>query len=137
MSERNFWNYIRKSLPDLKMYRVENRVAEGMPDVHYLRDGSSGWIELKYLADWPDKKLSIGLRTGQSIWLDDYAKNNGQCWILLRVGRDFIGLIHGEHAQRLVEKVDVPEFLDCLTYKKFGQMSAADWEELADIITDQ
>ena len=43
MSEKNFWTLIRNNLP-LKMYRVENRVAQGMPDVHYIGNGNSGWM---------------------------------------------------------------------------------------------
>ena len=135
MSERTFWNYVRTSLPIEKMYRVENKVAEGMPDVHYLSNGSSGWIELKYVEDWPQNKLSIGLRLKQAFWLNEYAANNGRCWILLRVGKEFIGLINGSSANQLVDKVDVPEFLDCLVYKKFGMMTASDWQELANVIT--
>ena len=39
MSEHSFWTLVRKNL-DLEMHRVENRVAKGTPDVHYLRDGN-------------------------------------------------------------------------------------------------
>ena len=35
MSEKNFWHLLRNSLP-LKMYRVENKVMRGMPDIHYI-----------------------------------------------------------------------------------------------------
>ena len=54
MSEKNFWNLVRNNL-DLKMYRVENRVAVGMPDVHYISEKSSGWIELKFIPILPKK----------------------------------------------------------------------------------
>ena len=48
MSEKNFWVLLRTSLSqNLKMYRVENRVMKGMPDVHYLKEGKTGCIELK------------------------------------------------------------------------------------------
>lgn len=55
MSEKNFWNLVRNNL-DLKMYRVENRVAVGMPDVHYISEKSSGWIELKFIPSLPKRE---------------------------------------------------------------------------------
>jgi|TARA_R110000803_G_scaffold51919_7_gene107074 hypothetical protein len=138
MSEHNFWKYVRSSLPGIKMYRVENRVSEGMPDIHYIRNGSSGWVELKYLADWPKRNnIKIGLRLNQSFWLDEYKKLDGRCWIMIRIGTDFIGLVDGAEAKKLYEKLPVPDFLKCLAYKKFGKMTKADWAELADVITDQ
>ena len=74
MSEKNFWHLLRTSLP-LKMYRVENRVMRGMPDIHYInKDGESGWIELKYLNHWPEKRVSTGLALNQVIWLKEYKK---------------------------------------------------------------
>ena len=41
MSEKNFWSYMRGSIP-LKMYRVENKVSKGMPDIHFVKSGNSG-----------------------------------------------------------------------------------------------
>ena len=57
MSEKSFWVLIRTSLK-LKMYRVENRVRKGMPDIHYVKNGKSGWIELKYLANYKNKSYN-------------------------------------------------------------------------------
>ena len=57
MSEKNFWTLVRNNLP-VKMWRVENKVMKGMPDVHYLINGKSGWVELKYLNKWPKKDLT-------------------------------------------------------------------------------
>ena len=61
MSEKNFWSYMRGALP-IKMYRVENKVSKGMPDIHFVKSGNSGWIELKFVKSFePDKKISICL----------------------------------------------------------------------------
>ena len=54
MSEKNYWNFLRDNL-GIKMYRVENRVGFGMPDVHYISEKGSGWIELKYIPEFPKK----------------------------------------------------------------------------------
>ena len=35
---------------------------KGMPDIHYVKNGKSGWIELKYLANWPKTRVTIVLR---------------------------------------------------------------------------
>ena len=55
MSEKSFWTLLRNNLK-LKAYRVENKVMKGMPDVHYIKNGKSGWLELKYLDKWPKKR---------------------------------------------------------------------------------
>lgn len=67
MSEKNFWNLVRDNCP-VNMHRVENSVMRGMPDVHYIRNGQSGWIELKYLANWPSKRFASGLMLNQMMW---------------------------------------------------------------------
>ena len=55
-SEKQFWNLLRDKLPINKMYRVENKVTKGMPDIHYIHKGKSGWIELKYLDKFPNHR---------------------------------------------------------------------------------
>jgi hypothetical protein len=134
MSEKNFWVLLRTSLKGMKMYRVENRVMKGMPDVHYIKDGKSGWIELKYMKDWPRSRMSTGLKLNQSLWLKEYDEQKGQCWVLLRVGRDFVGLIHGRDAKRLFERPSRQDFFKLLSYKKLGNMKKEDWEELESIL---
>ena len=134
MSEHTFWALLRASL-DLNMDRVENKVMKGMPDVHFIKDGVSGWLELKFLKGWPRKRMPVGLKLNQVMWLDEYAKNGGRCWILIRIGRDFIGLAHGEHARRLYEKPSKDEFTDLLSYLKRGNMNKEDWQELAQVST--
>jgi hypothetical protein len=133
MSENNFWVLLRVSLK-LKMYRVENRVAKGMPDVHYLKDGKSGWIELKYIPDWSPKRVSVGLRKNQVFWLKEYDENKGRCWILVRIGRDFIGLIDGKNAEKLFKRPSKNEFINLLSWNKRGNMKSEDWQDLANNI---
>ena len=136
LSESNFWVLIRNSL-DLKMYRVENRVMKGMPDIHYIRDGVSGWIELKYLPEWPKKRVSSGLMLNQCLWLKEYDERKGRCWILIRIDRDFIGLIDGKDAKRLYDRPSTKDFRSLLSWSKKGNMKADDWSSLANKITSQ
>jgi hypothetical protein len=53
---------------------------------------------------------------------------------LLRVGRDFVGLIHGRDAKRLFERPSRQDFFKLLSYKKLGNMKKEDWEELESIL---
>ena len=135
MTEKNFWVLLRTSMKKLKMYRVENRVMKGMPDVHYIRDGESGWVELKYMKSWPKTRMSTGLKLNQSLWLKEYNEHKGQCWVLIRVGRDFIGLIHGRDAKRLFDRPSRKDFFEMLSYKKMGNMNKSDWDDLQDVMT--
>ena len=77
MSEKNFWVLLRNKLP-IKMYRVENKVMKGMPDIHYLKNEESGWIELKYIHYLPKKRVSTGLKLNQSLWAKDYVSRGGK-----------------------------------------------------------
>lgn len=134
MSEKNFWVLLRTSMKKMKMYRVENKVMKGMPDVHYICDGQSGWIEMKYLKSWPKTRMSIGLRLNQAMWLEEYAKNQGQSWVLVRIGREFLGLIHGREAKRLFDRPSRKDFFDMMSYWKRGNLNSEDWEEIQEII---
>ena len=104
------------------MYRVENKVMKGMPDVHYIdKQGNSGWIELKFLESWPKKVLSIGLRMNQSLWLTSYARNKGSCWVLLKVGRDYTALMKGKDADKLF-RPSKKEFFNVVHWSKKRQL---------------
>ena len=137
MSEKNFWHLLRTSLP-LKMYRVENRVMRGMPDIHYInKDGESGWIELKYLNHWPEKRVSTGLALNQVIWLKEYKRHKGHCWVLIRIGRNFIGLIDGSNSKEVYNRVSKTKFSDLLHWHKKGNMTREDWVDLSKVICDK
>ena len=90
MSEKQFWKHLRENLP-FKTYRVENKVMIGMPDVHYINKGNSGWIELKYMPEWKSKRVSTGYQLHQALWAKEHIKHGGTNWIMVRVNREFIG----------------------------------------------
>jgi hypothetical protein len=135
MSEKSFWVLLRNSMKHMKMYRVENRVMQGMPDVHYIKDGKTGWIELKYLPEWPKKRMSIGLRKTQSFWLKQYDEQKGKCWVMLRIGRDYIALIDGKDAPQLYDMPSKKDFRSIVRWSKKGNMKQSDWDELVDVVT--
>ena len=134
MSEKNFWVLLRTSLKQLKMYRVENRVMKGRPEVHDIKDGSSGWIELKYIDKWPKTRVATGLKLNQCLWLKEYDENKGHCWIMLRIGRDFTALIHGRDAKKIFDRPSRPDFFKLLSYQKAGNMTKDDWDELCNVL---
>lgn len=90
------WTYLRERLAkDFKLTRITDRSQEGVADVVYLHRASriAGWLELKALSYLPTKsKLGLlgyaELRQDQSIFLNDWARNNGHAGVLLRVGLD-------------------------------------------------
>ena len=130
MSEKNFWTLLRNNLP-LTMYRVENRVAQGMPDVHYIREGKSGWIELKYIDKWPKKRFVSGLRLNQAMWANKYISKEGKSWILIRVGRDFTVLVNGKYGRDIFDRPSKKHLMDICSWSKRGNLSHDDWTDLA------
>jgi hypothetical protein len=136
MSERNFWSLIRPNL-GIKMYRVENKVAAGMPDIHYVSESGSGWIELKYIPGFQIKgRTKIGIRKAQAIWHRNYRKNGGISWILLRVGREKIFLFSGEHAEEISKMPSDKEVVVMSCWSFFGNLKKEDWEDLKSVILE-
>lgn len=133
MSEKGFWILLRNKLP-LKMYRVENKVMKGMPDIHYIKDGKSGWIELKYINKWPKKRIAIGFKLNQAIWAKDYTSRGGKSWILIRAERGHIILIKGKDSDTLFKRPNIKDLMDMAVWSKNGNMAEKDWEELASVI---
>ena len=134
MSEKNFWNLIRNNL-NLKMYRVENRVAVGMPDVHYVSHNSSGWIELKYIPEMAKKgKVKTGVRKAQARWHDSYCKNGGTSWLLFRIERKGIVLVDGSICKTLSKGKTVCNLVEICSWSKMGNMNDNDWDELRSVI---
>jgi len=134
MSEKNFWKNVRDNLP-LKMYRVENSCAKGMPDVHFIQGEKSGWIELKFLEKWPRDKINSGLTLNQSMWSKEYRKAGGLSYVLLRIGREFTCLIVDSEA--LYNRPSRKEFMELISWGHEGDMKKSDWDLLASRITCQ
>ncbi len=128
MSEKNFWSYMRGALP-IKMYRVENKVSKGMPDIHFVKSGNSGWIELKFVKSFEsDKKINIGLKQEQHIWLKDYKSQRGKCWILLKADTTIL-LFDG--AEDLTKSYKREDLLMKAVWVNEGSMDEEKWNNLA------
>ena len=133
MSERNFWLLLKGAL-GMQIHRIENKMASGTPDIHFIHKGISGWIELKYISDWSKKAIFCGLSRNQVLWLQDYALHGGNCWILIRVGRESTAVVHGSKANRLLKSVTIEEFFKTMAWYKSGKMTKSDWVELTNLL---
>ena len=136
MTEKNFWTYIRSNLVvrGVQTYRVENKVAVGMPDVHYIHEGVSGWIELKFMNDWPKKRMTTGLMQTQAMWLETYHLNGGNSWIMLRIGREFTGLLSGREAMKIYDRPSKAAFRGMLCWHTMGNIKEEEWDNLKNTI---
>lgn len=106
MSEARAWESLRPLLSGHHAVRIESGMTgSGIPDVNY----SVGWIELKYLPEWPVRpttKVRVGHYTKeQRAWATQRAKAGGRVFFLLKVGEREWLLLAGEVAARYVGKL--------------------------------
>jgi len=134
MSEASLWTFLRENLL-ITMYRVENRVSSGMPDIHYIGNNFSGWIELKYIEKLPAKgKINIGLRNSQSLWHSSYNVSGGKSWIIVRVGRSALLLFNGKYASKIAKRPNYSDLEKFIQWGHWGNMKDCQWEILAEEI---
>ncbi len=102
MTEADAWDSIRPLFGQLGLdpIRVENVLHPGHPDVDYTH----GNIELKALDAFPARgptKVRIPTLTGQQVgWLTRRWEKGGNCWLLVRVGREWF-LFCGKDARTI------------------------------------
>src|SRR5690348_15084234 len=70
--EQKFWQLLKPHIPG-HVNRIENSVANGMPDVNFAYGGKETWLELKANVNWLYTEFEIverpkGLRESQLIW---------------------------------------------------------------------
>lgn len=95
MTERALWHTMRKHLaPHGVLQRIEERGSAGVSDVHYMIRGKGGWVELKYLPNWP-KRRETPVRAphftlDQLLFIQNYTKAGGRAFMLLQVADEYI-----------------------------------------------
>lgn len=103
--EQAMWDALRPLLAPVDPYRVENHIIPGMPDVNYV----DGWLELKYLAEWPKKADTIvrleHFTSQQRVWIMKRAEAGGLVFVILKVGQREWLLFDGRVAVRLLGNV--------------------------------
>ena len=76
-SEKNLWQRIKKLNLKGQIFRIESNTINGIPDVYWLINNKSIWIELK-----SNDVKNIGLSKYQINWHLTHFKNGGQSFIL-------------------------------------------------------
>jgi len=75
--ESLLWQQIKKLKLKGQIFRIESKTINGIPDVYYLSNGRSIWIELK-----ANDSKNLGLSKYQINWHIDHFKNGGTSFIL-------------------------------------------------------
>ena len=76
-SEKNLWKRIKKLNLKGQIFRIESNTINGIPDVYWLINAKSIWIELK-----SNDVKNLGLSKYQINWHLAHFKNGGQSFIL-------------------------------------------------------
>lgn len=104
-AEQRLWDTMKKHAQrhEVVLERVENVVADGMPDVHVMaKGGHLTWVELKapHRPKRPTTRLlgAEGLRPAQINWHLRAAALEVQTWILIRDDTGALLLVAGRHA---------------------------------------
>jgi len=76
-SEKNLWQRIKKLNLKGQIFRLESNTINGIPDVYWLINNKSIWIELK-----SNDVKNCGLSKYQINWHLTHYRNGGQSFIL-------------------------------------------------------
>lgn len=86
--------------------RIESDTTPGIPDIYYLKQGTSGWVELKYAKVLPKrdttavfKTMNHSLSDDQANWISLCLRNGGRAWVLAAFERT-IWLVPGHLADQ-------------------------------------
>lgn len=105
MNEAGLWRSVKAGLEkasngEIFLQRHEDKFAPGIPDISYCYRGKSGWIELKYLKNYPMHKTVVNIphyTPAQKLWAKKYIEKGGNYFLVLRIKNDCFAFI-GEHA---------------------------------------
>ncbi len=122
--EQKLYDKMRKNAPNTSwLQRIENIVAEGMPDVHVSGPESECWVELKAV-NRPKRETTRllgteGLRPSQVNWHLKAGTKRMTTFILITDDEGNLWLVEGKHAASINEwtmytfdHLDVPRTWD-------------------------
>ena len=119
MSEGKLSEKVLKTLSHLDAIPVDNPRRPGTPDVNYVE----GWLELKYLPEWPKRDRTIvTIETWtpkQVIWHMKRSLAGGKTFLLVQVGGDYL-LFEGGVASVFINKV---------TQQRMRELAIMVWSE--------
>ena len=76
-SESLLWQRIKKLKLKGQIFRIESNTINGIPDVYYICEGKSIWVELK-----SNEVKNLGLSKYQINWHLDHQLHGGKSFIL-------------------------------------------------------
>lgn len=93
MRESSFWQYIKAGMAGRWLAtRLESSSGNGVPDVTFSMPNINGFLELKYILEWPKRpetKVKLPLRPEQKLWISTRGKMGGNVWVLCRIAGEF------------------------------------------------
>lgn len=128
LPEQRLWDRFKRHRPKgIDLERVENMVAEGMPDVHVRGNRFETWVELKARESAPKRGSTpalgdkYGLSKVQENW---HRQHNRFClpsFVLARVGKD-VFLLNASEAMEINEYT--------VGDMRFVALAENDWAEI-------
>ena len=102
MSESGMRGRITQALRELDAVAVENPAYPGTPDVNFVE----GWIELKWLRNWPVRETSKvpvpHFTPQQRVWLRKRQAAGGNVFLLLQCKKEWL-LFDGDTAAKSID----------------------------------
>jgi hypothetical protein len=95
------------------LQRIEDALSTGIPDLNFCFDSIEVWIEVKYLAKLPVKRLTpvkIGLKQPQALWLSKRNRCGGNAFIVVRCAFDNTWRLIANEFYSYVDGIDVETF---------------------------
>lgn len=65
--------------------RFEDKLSVGIPDVNAIANGVEWWLELKQMDAMPPRRIDIGLRPEQKVWLQRSARVGRRVAVLVAI----------------------------------------------------
>lgn len=101
MKESDLWRYLREGMKGkhFQATRIESSAGNGVPDVAFTIPTKHGWIELKYIKEWPKRPttlVKLPLRPEQKQWIESRGKLADNVWVICRIADIFYILDHKE-----------------------------------------
>ncbi len=140
-SEKALWSWLKRHLEDKlggKFERVENRCVEGMPDLHYVIDGVTGWIELKE-EEYPSRastNVHVGLSLFQRAWMMRHQLHGGLVFLLVRIEGECF-LFDALTAANKIGNVTRKKFESLALLKTSRRPTKRDWARLRVFLTER
>jgi hypothetical protein len=106
MSESDLSKKVINALYPLDPMPVDNPRRPGTPDINFVE----GWMELKYMPEWPRKASTLvkfpKFSTQQRVWLVKRSVRQGNCFVFLQVKNLYLlfeGGFAGQHFDRMTK----------------------------------